>query len=85
VSDEPAPEYVAEHVRRAITTDPRSAEQGVDVRVVGDDVFLSGTVTSDERRDAITDVATEAADGRTVHNDVCVAHPTDRHTTERIT
>jgi osmotically-inducible protein OsmY len=82
---EQAPQYVAEHVRQALTTDPRTMEQGLDVRVVGDDVYVSGTVTSAERFDAVATVAAEAADGRRVHNEVSVAEPTDRHTTERIT
>jgi osmotically-inducible protein OsmY len=69
VSDDLAPEYVAEHVRQAITTDPRTMEQGIDVRVVGDEVYVSGAVTSAERHDAVVEVA----------------EPTDRHTTERIT
>jgi osmotically-inducible protein OsmY len=85
MSDHLPPEYLAEHVRRAITTDGRTMEQGVDVRVVGDQVFVSGEVTSTERRDAITAVATEAAEGREVHNEVAVTELTDRHTTERIT
>jgi osmotically-inducible protein OsmY len=84
MSGDLAPEYLAEHIRQAITTDPRTVEQGIDVRVVGDEVYLSGTVTSAERRDGVGDVAAELAEGRPVHNQVEVAEPTDRHTTERI-
>ena len=79
-----APEYVAEHVRQAITTDARTMEQGIDVRVVGDEVYVSGDVTSVERRQAVAEVAAEAAEGRTVHVEVSVTEPTDRHTTERL-
>jgi len=82
--DDLAPEYVAEHVRQAITTDGRTTEQGIDVRVVGDEVYLSGAVTSEERRDAVAEVAAEAAPGRPIRNEVVVTEPTDRHTTERI-
>ena len=85
MSEHLAPEYVAEHIHRAITTDPRTTEQGIDVRVVGDDVYLSGAVTSTERRDAVAEVAAEAAEGRRIHNGVEVTEPVDRHTTERIT
>lgn len=85
MSDDLAPEYVAEHVRQALTTDPRTMEQGLDVRVVGDEVYVSGTVTSTQRCDAVREVATEAAAGRRVHAEVDVAEPADRHTTERIT
>lgn len=83
-SDELAPEYLAEHVRQAITTDGRTTEQGIDVRVVGHEVYLSGAVTSSERRDAVAKVAAEAAHGRAIRNEVVVTEPTDRHTTERI-
>jgi osmotically-inducible protein OsmY len=85
VNDRLAPEYVAEHVHRAITTDGRTTEQGIDVRVVGDDVFLSGAVTSTARRHAVAEVAAEAAHGYRIHNQVEVTEPVDRHTTERIT
>ena len=85
MSGELAPEYVGEHVRQALTTDARTMEQGLDVRVVGDEVYVSGTVTSTERRDAVREVAAEAAEGRQVHVEVDVAEPADRHTTERIT
>ena len=83
--DELAPEYLAEHVNQAITTDGRTAEQGIDVRVVGGEVFLSGAVTSAERRDAVAEVAAEAAVGHRIHNGVEVTEPVDRHTSERIT
>lgn len=85
MSDHLAPEYLAEHVHRAITTDARTTEQGIEVRVVGEDVYLSGAVTSTERRSAVGEVASEAAGGRRVHNGVEVTEPVDRHTTERIT
>lgn len=85
MNDDLAPEYLAEHVRQALTTDPRTMEQGLDVRVVGDHVYVSGTVTSSERCEAVALVAAEAADGRDVRNEVRIAEPTDRHTTERIT
>lgn len=83
-AEEIAPAYVAEHVRQAITTDGRTTEQGIDVRVVGGEVYLSGEVTSAERRDAVAEVAAEAAGGRPIRNEVVVTEPTDRHTTERL-
>ncbi len=78
-----APEYVVEHVRQAITT--RTSEQGIGVRVVADEVFLWGEVTSRERRDAAGAAAAVAAPGHTIHNDVAVVEPDDHHTTERLT
>jgi osmotically-inducible protein OsmY len=85
VSEDLAPEYVAEHVRQAITTDPRTTEQGIDVRVLHDEVFLAGEVSSEARRDAVGEVAAEVADGHRIHNDVRVIPDTHHHGTERIT
>lgn len=84
-ADATAPEYVGEHVRQAVATDPRTTEQGIGVRVVHGEVFLSGEVGSADRRAAIGVVAEEAAQGHAVHNGVTVAEPGDHHVTERIT
>lgn len=84
-AEQPAAAYVSEHVRQAIATDPRTTEQGIDVRVVADDLYLSGDVSTHARRDAIGEVAAEAAAGHRIHNEVTVTSPGDHHATERIT
>lgn len=83
--DDTAPEYVAEQIRQAIATDPRTVEQGMDVRVVGSEVLVTGSVSSEERRAAIGQVAGEVAPGLVVRNDVVVVPPADHHHTERVT
>jgi hypothetical protein len=83
-ADEPAPKYVGEHVRQAIATDPRTTEQGIGVRVVGDQIFLSGEVGSGDRRDAIGQVAAEVAPDHRICNEVAVTSAGDQHTTERL-
>ena len=55
---EPA-EYVAEHVRRALTTDRRAHEQGLDVAVIGDMVVVRGTVATASLRGAVGEVVAE--------------------------
>lgn len=74
VPDEPL-QYVAARVREAIAEDPRTHVLDVDVRVVGEDVFLRGQVPSEERRQAIEDVAREFVGDRHVHNEVAVFVP----------
>lgn len=69
---EPA-EYVAEHVRRALTTDRRVHEQGLDVAVIGDIVVVRGTVATASLRDAVGEVVAEQVPGAQVVNDVAVA------------
>lgn len=67
-----APQYVAARLRRTFAENPRTAEQGVQVEVRGDHVFLRGDVTGSDRRDLLTEVAVEALPGYTVHNEVMV-------------
>jgi osmotically-inducible protein OsmY len=66
------PQYLVARLRRALTEDPRTAEQGVRVRVHGHTVQLSGQVATAQRRDALTAVVAEQAPGLTIRNDVRV-------------
>lgn len=79
-----SPEYLAERVRQAVTTDARTTEQGVQVRVTDDELFLYGEVGSAERREAVAEVAAEVVPDRRIHNDVTVVRLGDEHTPERI-
>jgi osmotically-inducible protein OsmY len=79
-----SPEYLAERVHQAVTTDPRTTEQGVQVRVTEAEVFLFGEVASAERRDAVAEVAAEVVPDRRIHNDVTVVPLDGDHTPERI-
>lgn len=87
MSDRPthdSPEYLAERVHQAVTTDPRTTEQGVQVRVTDAELFLYGEVASDERRVAVAEVAAEVVPDRRIHNDVTVVRLGDEHTPERL-
>jgi osmotically-inducible protein OsmY len=87
VSDRPtddSPEYLAERVHQAVATDPRTTEQGVQVRVTGAELFLCGEVASAERRAAVAEVAAEVLPDRRIHNDITVVRLGDEHTPERI-
>lgn len=78
------PEYLAERVRQAVATDHRTNVQGLQVRVTDAELFLAGDVGSEERRQAVADVAAEVVPGRRIHNDVTVVPLGDEHTPERI-
>lgn len=63
-------EYLAEHIRTALTTDDRVHEQGVEVTVMGETIVLRGTVPTQARRDAVSIVAHELAPAAEIVNDV---------------
>jgi BON domain len=74
------PEYLVAHIQDALGRDPRARELGVDVRIAGAQVVLTGTVATATQRAAIGEVVCEvvdceAPDGRQVVNDLdVVAH-----------
>lgn len=67
-----APQYAAGHVQQALAEDPRTAEQGIRVRVVGEDVYLSGAVSCPRRRVRVAEVARELMPGYRVHDELSV-------------
>jgi osmotically-inducible protein OsmY len=69
VSREP-PQYLVARLRHSLAMDPRTAEQGVRVKVRGDTVYLSGDVTTAQRRELLTEVVAELAPEMKIRNDV---------------
>lgn len=66
------PQYDVAELRRALAEDPRTAELGVQVRIRGDQLFLTGDVACPQRRAAIAEVAAEHSDGLALHNEIRV-------------
>ena len=58
MTDAPGP-YREESLRRALATDPRVMESELEVSIAGSRVVVSGTVPTEGRREAVTDVARE--------------------------
>ena len=66
------PQYLAGRLQRTLAEDPRTAEQEIRVRVVGDDVYLSGQVSCPRRRGRVLDVAREQLPGYRIHDELSV-------------
>jgi osmotically-inducible protein OsmY len=66
---EPPPGYTEAHVAEALATDPRVSALGLEVSIRAREVFLSGDVGTQERKDAVAEVVAELLPGYTVHND----------------
>ncbi len=63
------PPYLVEDIKSALATDERVGELGIVVEIVGDEVFLRGSVATEARRAAITEVAEECCPELRVHNE----------------
>lgn len=66
------PEYVADHIVDALVADPRVQELGLRVSVRGGTVFVSGTVSTPARREAVPAVVHEVLPACEVRNDTVV-------------
>lgn len=66
------PHYVAMRLQEALAHDPRVNELQLNVKIVGDQVFVTGEVASEERCTAIGDLASEMLPNMRVHNQTTV-------------
>ena len=69
--DEPK-QYVVAKVSEALAHDPRVGELDVQVKVVGHQVFLTGSVSTVPRHELIGRVVEELLPDHQVHNEVVV-------------
>jgi osmotically-inducible protein OsmY len=67
------PRYEQEHIRQALATDPRVGEPELSVEVVAGRVLVTGSVPSEQVRDAIDAVVMEVAPGVALDNRTTVA------------
>lgn len=83
--DEEPKHYLIGRLREALAEDSRTNELNVQIAIAGHRVFLTGSVTTPERLEAITEVAGETVPGYEIHNQVIVIEPTETSETERLT
>ena len=81
--DEPV-EYLAERLRQRLAQDGRVNALGVEVSVRGRDVYLAGAVPTEERRQAVGQVAEEELPDHTIHNGLSVTDLSDARGTEEV-
>lgn len=84
-ASEQPPQYLVEHVRDAMAGDPRIGELHVQVRIIGERVFLTGEVATQERHDAISEVVARVLPQHEVHNQTTVSPLPDVPKVERLT
>jgi len=64
--------YVVQRVRHALAHDGRTNELDIQVKLAAGKIFITGSIPTSERCQAIHDVASEAAPGFEVQNNVTV-------------
>jgi osmotically-inducible protein OsmY len=67
------PDYLVGHIEDALIRDPRVNEQGLHVSIAGDRVFVTGTVSTKQRREAVVDVVRELLPECQLRNEVTVS------------
>ena len=67
-----APQYVAERIRSALAADPRVAELGVTVKIVGSRVQIAGVVATPDRRLLVEEIVRELMPEHEVQNEIRV-------------
>jgi hypothetical protein len=76
--------YLAVHVRERLVADERIGEQDLQTELVAGTVVITGEVTTEERRQAVSQVAAESLGGMPHRNLVTVAHNDGPVETERL-
>jgi hypothetical protein len=72
-SSEPAPDdYLLERLQHAFASDPRLNELELELRSDGGRIEVSGCVQTEERKQAVTEIAHELAPGRAIRNEIRV-------------
>jgi osmotically-inducible protein OsmY len=76
--------YLAVHVRERLVADDRIGEQDLQTEMMEGTVVITGEVSTEERRQAVSQVAAETLGGTPHRNLVSVAHNDGPVETERL-
>ena len=77
-------QYVVARIQDVLANDARVGELDVQAKVVGREVFLTGEVPTQGRRDVITVVVGELLPDHEIHNQIAVTRPTSEAVTEEL-
>ena len=78
------PQYAAERIRSALAADPRVAELGVAVKIVGNRVQLGGAVATRDRRQLVEEIVRGLMPDHEVQNDIRVEDLRETQAPERL-
>ena len=78
------PQYVAERIRSALAADPRVAELGIAVKIVGNRVQLGGAVATRDRRLLVEEIVRQLMPEHEVQNEIQVQEPVETPRAERL-
>ena len=79
------PQYLVARVRDALAHDGRVAALDIDVRIVGDGIFVTGAVATPARKRSVEEVVNELLPDYTLHNQLHVLDPGPAQTAEELT
>jgi osmotically-inducible protein OsmY len=79
------PTYSGEQLKAALAADPRVGELGIDVQCSEGRLYVTGIVTTDERRQAVDQVVREIAPDAEIYNDLTVVAQDAAPHVERLT
>lgn len=77
--------YVVGRIQEALVQESGAGEFGVQVAMRGEDVYLTGEVPTEERRDAITAIVRGVAPDRRIHNEISVFTVVEPRGSENLT
>ena len=84
--ERPEPErYTAERIRERLRHDPRVMELAVEVKLVGNKVFIDGPISTDQQRAAVDEIVAEMLPEYEVHNQTTVGPMGEAEEAERLT
>ncbi len=71
MSEPQGPEhYAGERLREALAADPRVSDISLQVHIVAGNVFVTGQVPTQERIDAVSEIAARVLPDHVLHNDL---------------
>jgi osmotically-inducible protein OsmY len=73
VSAEEPRQYLIAHLQSALAHDERVNQLDIHVKIAAGKVFLTGSVPTYERYDAVSAIAAEVMTGHEVHNELKIA------------
>ena len=76
--------YAGERLREALAADPQVSDLSLQVATVAGNVFVTGQVATQERIDAVSEIAARVLPDHVVHNDLTLITLSDTPAVEQL-